>query len=118
MHSIQLLLLRFFYITHVSGFKNKIKIIFFCFYFRKCARIPSNDRKTKKPQKIEEQNSTKSDEATESFSWRIFYASIPFQFLLLAAIFLAWTYEPKCCEATNSYVLLPQLRYMNGPPPI
>ena len=101
----------------------KLKQCFFCFNFRNFARKPSGDKKKKtkktKPQKGDEPiSAAKSEE--ETFSWRIFYASIPFQLLLLAAIFFAWTYEPKCCEATNnsSYGLLPQLRYMYGPPPI
>ena len=79
---------------------------------------PCRKRRTAKTTKAKKKTAESDDNNTGSFFWRVFYASIPFQFLLLAAVLLAWSYQPKCCEASNGFVLMPQLRYFNGPPPI
>ena len=98
------------------------------FHFRNLPRkSPNTDKKKQKNKKTntEQRNVTKIDYDycepeldSKSYFWRVFCASLPFQFLLLAAVFIAWSFQPKCCEATNSLSLLPQLRYVNGPPPI
>ena len=89
----------------------------FCSFFRILARRSAESHeKCCMPRKSSK--FSRKSEKPGSYAWRVFCASIPFQFLLIAAVFLAWTYQPKCCEATNGFVLMPQLRYFNGPPPI
>ena len=38
--------------------------------------------------------------------------------LLLVTAVLCWVCQPTCCESLNTMAFQPQLKYVNGPPPI
>lgn len=52
--------------------------------------------------------------------WRILKMALPFQLALVALFGVACLLEPRCCEAMNTlnFSFTPQLRYLQGPPPI
>eukprot|EP00096_Caligus_rogercresseyi_P008890 TRINITY_DN2898_c0_g1_i2.p1 TRINITY_DN2898_c0_g1~~TRINITY_DN2898_c0_g1_i2.p1 ORF type:complete len:918 (+),score=284.83 TRINITY_DN2898_c0_g1_i2:130-2883(+) len=49
---------------------------------------------------------------------RVLRTAVPMQIGLLLMMFLSWAMEPTCCDSSNTFFLAPQLRYVNGPPPI
>ncbi|KAG7309101.1 hypothetical protein JYU34_005019 [Plutella xylostella] len=56
-----------------------------------------------------------------SWVWRVLRSSLPIQLCLVALLLAAWLVErPRCCDALNSLAqtLTPQLRYVQGPPPM
>jgi hypothetical protein len=51
--------------------------------------------------------------------WRVFKMAVFIHLLLVsAAVLLAWLGEPSCCDSYTAISFGPQLRYVNGPPPI
>lgn len=45
--------------------------------------------------------------------------TLTIQALLLLALFLSWLCQPKCCDSLSAIsTFSPQLKYVNGPPPI
>lgn len=40
------------------------------------------------------------------------------QLLLMMVLFLTWLCQPRCCDSFSAISFSPQLKYVNGPPPI
>jgi len=40
------------------------------------------------------------------------------QLLLMIVLFLTWLCQPRCCDSFSAISFSPQLKYVNGPPPI
>jgi len=40
------------------------------------------------------------------------------QLLLMLVLFLSWLCQPRCCDSFSAISFSPQLKYVNGPPPI
>ena len=40
------------------------------------------------------------------------------QMLLMLVLFLSWLCQPRCCDSFSAISFSPQLKYVNGPPPI
>ena len=49
---------------------------------------------------------------------RIIKMCILCSILMMFVLLLSWLSQPKCCDRYNVMSFLPQLRYINGPPPI
>ncbi|XP_035210500.1 uncharacterized protein LOC118184882, partial [Stegodyphus dumicola] len=81
--------------------------------------------------KLESGLNFKTDETTEnsypeacvrdrSRFWRSLRAAVPIQFALVVLYCMSCLMEPRCCENVNNFdfSILPQLRYLQGPPPV
>ena len=44
--------------------------------------------------------------------------SMTIQWLLLLILFVSWLCQPRCCDSFSAISFSPQLKYVNGPPPI
>ena len=49
---------------------------------------------------------------------RVMKMAVFIHLLLVSVVFLAWLGEPTCCDSYTALSFGPQLRYVNGPPPI
>ena len=49
---------------------------------------------------------------------RVLKMAVFINLLLVFVVFLAWLGEPTCCDSYTAISFGPQLRYVNGPPPI
>jgi len=49
---------------------------------------------------------------------RVLKMAVFIHLLLVSVVFLAWLAEPACCDSYTPLSFGPQLRYVNGPPPI
>ncbi len=49
---------------------------------------------------------------------RVLKMAVIIHLLLVSVVFLAWLAEPACCDSYTPLSFGPQLRYVNGPPPI
>jgi len=49
---------------------------------------------------------------------RVVKMALTINLLMLLVVFLSWLTEPRCCDSLGSLSLMPQLKYVNGPPPI
>jgi hypothetical protein len=49
---------------------------------------------------------------------RVLKMAVFIHLLLVSVVFLAWLGEPTCCDSYTAISFGPQLRYVNGPPPI
>ena len=113
----------------------KIKLVYF-FIFRS-KESPANDTKcntTERGQNTDDVTLIKDDHGDVSTSierrkrgyWRrMMCATVPLQAVFLSSLFLSWALDPEingnnCGYNTGNLMnmLYPQLRYVNGPPPI
>ncbi|XP_040580932.1 uncharacterized protein klar isoform X2 [Lepeophtheirus salmonis] len=63
-------------------------------------------------------SSNKNSGRKRSWKSRVLRTAVPMQIGLFLMWFLTWIMEPTCCDSSNTFFLAPQLRYVNGPPPI
>uniref|UniRef100_A0A1B6CNR0 KASH domain-containing protein n=1 Tax=Clastoptera arizonana TaxID=38151 RepID=A0A1B6CNR0_9HEMI len=57
---------------------------------------------------------------SSSWIWRVMRTAVPFQMAIVAIFCVACLMEPHCCDTMNNlnFSLVPQLRYIRGPPPV
>ena len=75
---------------------------------------------------VEEVEESIMKKATRKMSWfkKLFWFALPVQFVLMVMLFLAWHssdhhyYFHGCDGSARFHFLYPQLKYINGPPPI
>jgi len=49
---------------------------------------------------------------------RVVRIGLAIQMVLMLVVVLSWLCQPTCCDSYNSLSFTPQLRYIDGPPPI
>lgn len=49
---------------------------------------------------------------------RVVRMALAIQMVLMLVVFISWLCQPTCCDSYNSMSFTPQLRYIDGPPPI
>ncbi|GAB6021459.1 hypothetical protein CHUAL_004063 [Chamberlinius hualienensis] len=56
----------------------------------------------------------------ETMIWRVIRAALPIQLAVVILFCFACLFEPHCCDTLNNFnlSLSPQLRYLDGPPPV
>ena len=90
------------------------------FYFRLCAETQTNDFED------DEDDFTVDHKSVNGWFRRIMRFALPVQFFLMVMLFFAWNstdhhhgfFHGGCNGVSRFHFLYPELKYINGPPPI
>ena len=80
----------------------------------------SKQRLRKDQAKSRPKNAGKSKQKSAvSSRWsRVAKMALAVNLLLAIIFFISWLGQPRCCDNIGSMSMVPQLKYVNGPPPI
>ena len=121
------------HLAFIINFLLKIQHIHFFMFFRSKENAGTNTKCQTMDRAQNTDNSHILNDAGElsasierrkrSYWRRMMCATVPLQAVFLSSLFLSWALDPEStgnnCDYVSTFnMLYPQLRYINGPPPI